>query len=310
MSTDFTWLSKALETIKLFVGDAVIDTLVVIPFLFITYLILEFMEHRMSEKALARFEKAGPLGPIIGSILGVFPQCGFSSAAATFYAGRVITIGTLYAVFMSTSDEMIPIFIAGGIQIQDMIILIAIKFIIGIIIGFSIDAFIKIFKLNNNRNNTNNERYEIHKLCERDQCSCNHHHDNLNHKILRPALLHTFQVTIFVFIITLLLNIFIEYVGGYEVMSEYINTNKYLSVIATSLIGLIPNCASSVAISQLYVDGILGYGALLAGLLDATGVGFIVLFRNNRPMKQNLIIVLSMFCISVIIGLITTIIVG
>lgn len=299
-------LTSVLEVAHDLIADAFIDTLEVIPFLFITYLILEFMEHRMSEASIKRFEKAGPLGPIIGSALGIIPQCGFSSAASTFFAGRVITIGTLFAVYLSTSDEMIPIFIAGGMPVYDLVMILTIKFVIGIIFGFAIDGIMRLCKFEMKTS----EGFEIHKLCERDQCSCVPHDNKTQHKILKPAILHTFQVTIFVFLVTLILNIIIQFVGGYEALTEFVNTNKYLSVIAASLIGLIPNCASSVAISQLYVDGVLGFGALLAGLLDACGVGLIVLFRNNRPMKHNLIITVVLFVISIAIGLITTLIIG
>lgn len=307
MGSDFTWLNNIVEIMQVFVGDALIDTLEVIPFLFVTYLILEFMENRMSKQALAKFEKAGPLGPIIGSVLGALPQCGWSSAASTFFSGKVITIGTLFAVYLSTSDEMIPIFIAGGMPIETLLGIICFKLVIGVIVGFAIDGFFKIFKLDKKNSK---ERYKIHELCERDKCSCNHHNEESKSKVLRPAIIHTFQVTLFIFIITLLLNIVIILVGGYETLASFIDENRLMSVIGTSLIGLIPNCASSVVISQLYVDGVLGMGALLAGLLDATGVALIVLFRNNRPMKQNIIITISIFVISVIIGMIVTLIVG
>lgn len=307
MGSDFSFLNNILEVGREFIGDALIDTLEVIPFLFITYLILEFMENRMSTKALARFEKAGPLGPIIGSALGALPQCGWSSAASTFYSGKVITIGTLFAVYLSTSDEMIPIFIAGGIPIETLLGIIGFKFVIGVIFGFVIDGFMKVCKLNPKERK---ERYEIHELCERDRCSCKHHDEKSKSKVLRPAIIHTFQVTIFIFIITLLLNIVIILVGGYDTFASLIDQNKYMSVIGTSLIGLIPNCASSVVITQLYVDGVLGIGALLSGLLDATGVALIVLFRNNRPMKENIIITITIFVISIVVGMIVTLVIG
>ena len=306
MGPDFSSLHGILEIIQAFVGDAVIDTLEVIPFLFLTYLLLEFMEHRMSKKSLEKFEKAGPLGPFIGSALGIVPQCGFSSAASTLYAGRVITIGTLFAVYLSTSDEMIPIFIAGGIPINEMIGILAAKFVIGLVMGFAVDGFVHVANLDKSKKK---ERYEIHAMCERDHCSCGHD-ENSKNKVLRPAIQHTFQVTIFIFLITLLLNIIIQFAGGYDAIANFVSMNKYMSVVASSLVGLIPNCASSVAISQVYVDGIIGPGALLAGLLDAAGVGLIVLFRNNRPAKQNIIITLVLFIVSVVFGLIVTLLVG
>ena len=202
---------------------------------------------------------------------------------------------------------MIPIFIAGGIPLETLFGIVGVKFAIGVIVGFAIDGCFKIFKLDKTERK---ERYEIHELCERDRCSCNHHDGKSKSKVLRPAIIHTFQVTIFIFIITLLLNIVIILVGGYETLASLIDENRFMSVIGTSLIGLIPNCASSVVIAQLYVDGVLGMGALLAGLLDATGVALIVLFRNNRPMKQNIIITIAIFVISAVIGMLVTLIVG
>lgn len=202
---------------------------------------------------------------------------------------------------------MIPIFIAGGMPINEMLGIIAFKFVLGIIFGFAIDGFIKVCNLDKKKKK---ERYEIHELCERDRCSCHHHDDKSKSKVLRPAIIHTFQVTIFIFIVTLVLNIIIVFIGGYETLSNFIGQNKYMSVLAASLVGLIPNCASSVVIAQLYVQGVLGLGALLAGLTDAAGVGLIVLFRNNRPMKQNIIIVIALFVISLVIGLITTLLIG
>lgn len=306
MGADFSNLNGLLDILQDLVGDAIVDTLQVIPFLFLTYLLLEFMEHKMSAKALEKFEKAGALGPIAGSLLGAFPQCGFSSAASTLYAGRVITIGTLFAVYLSTSDEMIPIFLAGGIPIQEMLGLILAKILIGLIMGFAIDGFMNIVQRDKKKGKKN---YEIHDLCERDHCSCDNH-EKSNSKILRPAIFHTLQVTLFVFFILIVLNVIILVCGGFDTMANFVSTNKYLSVLATSIIGLIPNCAASVAISQLFVEGIIGPGAVLAGLLSASGVGLVVLFRNNRPMKQNVYIVIALFAISIVIGLVVSLLVG
>lgn len=299
MGTDFSNLSMVLDLIRDFVSDALIDTLGIIPFLLITYIILEYIEHKMNDKAQGYIRKAGPFGPIIGAALGIVPQCGFSSAASTFYAGRVITIGTLFAIYLSTSDEMIPIFIAGGIPFQTMLYILIFKFFIGIIFGFIIDAVYRAYKKRNKIEDS--KKFEIHKLCELDKCSCNHEGEV---KILKPAILHTFEVTVFVFIITFILNIIMSFCGGNEALASFMNGNKYMSVLATSLVGLIPNCAASIIIAQLYVDGVICTGALIAGLLDAAGVGLIVLFRSNRPMWQNIVITFILFLISLIIGLI------
>lgn len=297
MQFEFDEIQNVLDIFKNYISDAIIDTLYVLPFLFITYLILEFIEHRMSDKAQDIIIKAGAAGPIIGSILGIIPQCGFSSAASTFYAGRVITLGTLIAVYISTSDEMIPIFIAGGMPIEQMLLIVLSKLIIGIIFGFAIDACLRAKSKYINKNKKT--PFEIHQLCKRDHCSCNHDEKT---KIFKPAILHTLQVSLFIFVITLLLNFLIDIFGGEDSFANLIDCNKYVTVIITSFIGLIPNCASSVVISQLYVEGIIGIGPLMAGLLDAAGIGLIVLFRNNRPHKQNLYIVLIIFVISVIVG--------
>lgn len=309
MPINFTDLDAVLEISKEVVADAVIDTLQIIPFLLLTYLLLEFMEHKMSQSAINKFKKAGKFSPLIGSAFGALPQCGFSSAASTLYAGRVITIGTLFAVYLSTSDEMIPIFIAGGIPPVTMFLIVLAKFVLGCVIGYAIDFSWQSIKKKSGIKSPDKDKFEIHKLCERDQCSCDHKHGSSN-KILKPAILHTVQVTLFVFLITLALNVIIEISGGIDTMTNFVQTNKYLSVVASSLIGLIPNCAASVAISQLYVNGVLGLGAMLAGLLDAAGVGLIVLFRNNTPMKQNFIIVGVLLIISIAIGLLITLFIG
>lgn len=334
MGADAVSLEGVLAIITGYVGDALIDTLQVIPFLFVTYLLLEFIEHRMSEKAQLAIKKSSKVGPLIGAALGIVPQCGFSSAASTFYAGRVITIGTLFSVYLTTSDEMIPIFIAGGMPLSQMLLILGFKFFIGIIFGFAIDLFMRA--INKDKKDFVDKDFEIHKMCKRDQCSCygdcnackenpetvyqafdldgkkdshGHVHDHSKVKILKPAILHTFQVTVFIFLVTFLLNIIIEFAGGTEALSSFLDSNKYMSIFAASIVGLIPNCAASVVISQLYVEGVLSFAALIAGLLDATGVGLIVLFRNNRPFKENILITLGIFIISFIIGLIVSFII-
>lgn len=231
----------------------------------------------MSHKSQDLIKRAGVAGPFVGGILGLLPQCGFSSAASTFYAGRVISLGTLYAVYLSTSDEMIPIFIAGGIPVQTLIFVLATKLVIGVVMGFCVDGALRLSrktKIGKNR------KFMIHQMCERDRCSCDHDHKN---SIIVPALIHTLQITLFVFLISLLLNMFISLFGGQDALARFIEGNKYASVCASALVGLIPNCAASVLISQLYVDGVLGMGALVSGLLSAAGLGVLVLLRSNRP---------------------------
>lgn len=278
MTEDFTTLSGFVDVLKESIIDAGFDTLYVIPFLLITYLILEYIEHRMTKKSQEAIKKAGVAGPAIGAIFGIIPQCGFSSAASTFYAGRVITVGTLFAVYLSTSDEMIPIFIAGGIPVETLISILAFKFLAGMGVGFLIDFGMKLIHKTDPKFLKHD--FEIHEMCERERCSCDHNHSK---NIVVPALIHTLQITIFIFLISLILGLLIEFFGGDEAIRNFVDGNKFASIAACGLVGLIPNCAASVVISQLYVDGIIGGAALITGLLSAAGVGLIVLFRTNRP---------------------------
>ncbi len=274
-------------------SEAVIDTLKLVPFLFVTYLVMEAIEHKAGEKAEEAIKKAGIAGPVVGSLLGIFPQCGFSAAAATFYAGRVVTLGTMIAVFLSTSDEMLPIFIAEQVDIDIILKILATKVVIGMVIGFVIDLVMRISR------RKSQESMVIHELCEQAHCDC---HDS-NGNILKSALKHTIQVTVFIFLITLVLGGIIEFVGE-DVVAAFLSGNEVFSVFASGLVGLVPNCAASVVIAELYLDGTLGSGAMMAGLLVASGVGLLVLFRTNKRAKENLAIVALLFVIGVGCGLV------
>lgn len=298
MENLYTGLQDFLELLGDHIVDAAVDTLYLIPFLLVTYLVLEFIEHRMSHKSQDLIKKAGVAGPIIGGILGLVPQCGFSSAASTFYAGRVIGLGTLFAVYLSTSDEMIPIFIAGGIPVQTLGMVLLIKLVIGIAMGFIVDFVLRISrktKIGKNR------KFQIHEMCERDNCSCDHEHSK---NIIIPALIHTLQISLFVFLITLALNLIITFCGGADTLTQFVEGNKYASVVGSAIVGLIPNCAASVLISQLYVDGVLGFGALISGLLSSAGLGILVLLRTNRPVWWSVLIICGLLVTSIIFGLI------
>ena len=309
---------------------SVADTLYLIPFLFITYVAMEWLEHRTGGKTQEAIRRAGAAGPLIGAILGVVPQCGFSAAAATLYAGRVITLGTLFAVLLSTSDEMLPIFIAEQVPADVILKILGAKIIVGIVMGFIVDAVLRISR-------RDKQRLRIHELCEQDHCHCQgdcatcaqnpalvyehrddcapdcdheHHHHDHDHDhesgwkgIFKSSLIHTAQVTLFVFIITLVLNSVLEVVGE-DVLGDFLSSNPVLSVLGSSLVGLVPNCAASIVIADLYVKGVLGAGAMFGGLLTAAGVGLLVLFRSNRPMRQNVYIVIVLYAFGVLWGLI------
>jgi hypothetical protein len=272
--------------------DSLLDTLYIIPFLFITYLAMEWLEHKTGGKAEAAIQRAGAAGPFIGAVVGVVPQCGFSAAAATLWAGRVITLGTLFAVFLSTSDEMLPIFIAEQVPLEVILKIIGAKIIIGMIMGFLVDAGLRIAR-------RIDMPLHIHDLCEQDHCHC---HDGEG-GILKSAVKHTLQVTLFIFIITIVLNGMLAIVGE-DVLADFLSANPALSVFGSALVGLVPNCAASIVIAQLYVQGVLGSGAMLAGLLVSAGVGLLVLVRTNRHPKENIAIIVGLYAMGVIWGLI------
>lgn len=272
---------------------SVSDTLYIIPFLFITYLAMEWLEHKTGGKTEAAIQRAGAAGPFIGAVVGVVPQCGFSAAAATLWAGRVITLGTLFAVFLSTSDEMLPIFLAEQVPLDVILKIIGAKIVIGMVMGFLVDAGLRIAR-------RIDAPLHIHDLCEQEHCHC---HDGEG-GILKSAIKHTLQVTLFIFIITIVLNGVLEVVGE-EALAEFLGANPALSVFGAALVGLVPNCAASIVIAQLYVEGVLGSGAMLAGLLVSAGVGLLVLVRTNRRPAENLAIILGLYATGVLWGLIT-----
>jgi hypothetical protein len=276
--------------------DAIVDTAKLVPFLFLTYLAMEALEHKAGDKGRAAIQKAGAAGPLAGSLLGVFPQCGFSAAAATLYAGRVITLGTLFAVFLSTSDEMLPIFIAEQVDFMVILKILGTKVLIGMIMGFAIDGVLRITNKNKNKG------HAIHELCEKEGCDCHGGEGG----IFKSAFKHTLQVTIFIFLITLVLGALISFVGQ-DVLAAFLSTNDTLSILASALVGLIPNCAASVVIAELYLEGVLSAGAMMAGLLVSAGVGLLVLFRTNKRLKENLAILGVLFVIGSTWGLIISV---
>ena len=266
--------------------DTLLDTLKLIPFLFLTYLAMEYLEHRTGDKVSNVVRKAGKLGPAIGSILGVVPQCGFSAAASNLYAGKVITLGTLIAIFLSTSDEMLPILISEQVSLSLIGKILLLKVCIGAAAGFLIDLFLRGKK---------EEHEHIHDLCEHDHCHC-------EKGIFRSALSHTAQITLFILIISFVLNTVLHFVGE-DALAGLMLNRPVLGPVLAGLVGLIPNCASSVVITQLYLQGVINMGSMMAGLLVGSGVGLLVLFRVNPDKKENLKIVLLLYAIGVLAGI-------
>ena len=262
------------------------DIIHILPFLFISYLVMEFIEHKTSVKMVKAIQKSGKMGPFIGSAAGLIPQCGFSALASSFYSGKIITIGTLIAVFLSTSDEMLPVMISNRFPLSSILIILLTKFIIAVIVGFIIDL---IFR------QTLDDNGEIEDFCNHEHCQC-------EKGILRSSLHHTLHVFVFIFVITFVLNIFIHFVGEDKLASLVIG-KPFLGQLIAGIIGLIPNCASSVIITELYIKGAISAGSMMSGLLVGAGVGILVLFRSNKHIKENLTILGVLYLIGVVFGI-------
>ena len=275
------------------IEETLIDAIKLLPFLFITYLIMEYIEHKMGEKTKNTIKKSGKLGPIVGGILGAFPQCGFSVSATNLYAGRVITLGTLIAVYLSTSDEMLPIFISEAVSPIIILKILGIKVIIGMIAGVLIDLVINL--LNKNRKDIESE--EIGHMCEEEHCHCD------KNGVFKSALKHTLNIFLFIVLITFIINMIVYFVGE-ETIASWILNKPVIGPMITSLIGLIPNCAASVIITNLYLENVISLGSMFAGLLTGAGVGLAVLFKTNNRLKENLGIVALLYMIGAISGII------
>ena len=270
--------------------DTILDSVKLLPFLFLTYLAMEALEHHTGQSLQKKISSAGKTGPIWGGLLGVIPQCGFSAAASSLYAGRVITVGTLIAIFLSTSDEMLPIFLSEAVPVSTIVKILGTKVIIAVISGFIVE-FIYHFTLHRK-----DEDMDIEVVCEEEHCSCK---DGL----FIAALKHTLRIFVYIFIISLILNLVIGMIGEDNLASLFSSLPVVGEAVA-ALIGLIPNCASSVVITQLYLDGIIGAGPMMAGLLVNSGVGLLILCRLNRHVKENAAIIGSVYALGLIWGII------
>lgn len=345
--------------------DAGKDTLSLVPFLLVTYLALETLEHVAGDRVNGAIKRAGAAGPVVGSLLGMVPQCGFSAMAATLYAGRVVTLGTLVAVFLSTSDEMLPLLLAEQVPVQTMAMLLASKALIALVTGFIVDAAIRGLRRNARAHaairrtvlgtaanpahvncahddHTGGDIIDevaeagvsadhIHELCERDHCGCDEDEDEHDHghghdhghegehehrhehshshegapvlSIIRSAISHTVQVSVFIFLVTLILVAVLETFGE-SAIEQFLRGNETLAVLGSALVGLIPNCSASVVITQLYLEGVLQLAPMLAGTLISAGVGYLVLFRTNRSARENAVFLVMMYVIGAGWGLI------
>lgn len=271
---------------KEIVVDTLLDALKLLPFLFATFLLMEFFEHKFSKKNKNKIAKAGKYGPILGSLLGAFPQCGFSVMATNLYATRIITLGTLISIYLSTSDEMLPILISKGAEGSDIIKILFVKVIIGIICGFMIDLLLK---------NKTMSKNQITDFCDEEHCDC-------KHGIFKSSLKHTINILIFILFVTFLLNLGMHYLGEDKLSKLFLKNNLFSSFI-TSLIGLIPNCGSSIILTELYLNDMISLASCIAGLLTGSGVALIVLFKVNKNQKENIKILIMLYLIGVISGI-------
>lgn len=268
--------------------DTVIDGLKLLPFLFVAFLIIELIEHKLKNKEI--ISKTGKFGPVIGSLLGAVPQCGFSVTATNLYATRIIPLGTLISIYLSTSDEMLPILLGEGrLDLVPRILLI--KIFIGMLCGFIIDM---IFRKKSSNS------HEITDLCEKNHCDC-------KHGIIKSSIKHTLSIFVFIFIISFILNLGFEYLGE-DKLSKIFLKDSFFSPFISSLIGLIPNCASSVIITTVYLSGTITFGSAMSGLLTSSGVALMVLFKINHNIKENIKILFLIYGIGVISGIIINLI--
>ena len=311
--------------------DSVFDTAELVPFLLLTYVAMEALEHGTAGRAERLIASADKSGPVLGALLGAVPQCGFSAMAATLYAGRVISAGTLVAVILSTSDELIPVFVARGAQVGRLGSIIGAKVVVGLVMGLAVDVILRAL------HRAGDGHPHIAELCERAHCHCGavdgadepshdghpghgeasdhghqHGHDHHHHAghgkwwhIVRSAIVHTVEVTLFIFAVTLAFGLAIELVGA-DALAAVLGVHPVRATFLAALIGLVPNCGASVVIAQLFLDGVLTTGPMLAGLLVSGGMGLLVLFRTNYDQQQNVEIAAFVYLVGVACGLLVS----
>lgn len=316
-----------MEVIAHVLEDSVLDTLRLVPFLLVTYLAMEALEHASADRVQAVVERSGKAGPVVGALLGAVPQCGFSAMAATLYAGRVVTAGTLVAVILSTSDEMVPVFLAHGAPAGSLVAIVAAKVVVGAVAGLLVDAALRAL------HRAGDGRPRISELCERARCHCDeaddlgregghghegdhghshghghehehgHGHAHGRWAIVRSAAVHTVQVSAWILVISFAFGLVMELVGTESLAAVLVN-HPVRATFVSALVGLVPNCAASVAISELYLEGVLSTGPMLAGLLSSGGMGLLVLWRTNPRPAQNAAVTALVYGVSVVVGLV------
>ncbi len=275
--------------------DTLLDTLKLLPFLFLTYLAMEYVEHKAGDSMKKLILKSGKAGPAVGAVLGVVPQCGFSAAASSLYSGRILNLGTLLAVYLSTSDEMLPLMISHRANIGIIVKVLLLKVLIGLVAGYGLE---RLFGKRVHMHAIHRDDLQIKRLCEIDQCNC-----ETNNNIAWSALKHTLEIALYILALSFLINLVVHFVGVERLTGTVINMPVIGELIA-GVVGLIPNCAASIAITELFLEGAIGIGPLMAGLLVGAGVGLLVLFRVNDDMKENLKILGMLYVTGVVAGIV------
>lgn len=271
-------------------SDTLLDSLKILPFLFLAFVIMELLEHHANGKIEHFFVKAGKAGPVAGALLGCVPQCGFSVLCANLYSGGVVTLGTLIAVFLSTSDEAVLLLAAAPQQLPALLKLLLCKVVIAVTAGYIVDCF--------GRSKNWQSVGSLHEICDHEHCGCEKHKG-----IWIPALLHTVKIFGFLLLFTFLLNFLVAWLG-HERLETLLLHDSVWQPFAAALLGFLPNCAASVLLTQLYLEGTLGFGAVVAGLCTGAGAGLLVLFRENRHIKDNLKIIAILYVVAVVSGVV------
>lgn len=268
--------------------DTLIDSLKILPFLFIAFLIIEYFEHKLNNKTKKIISKSGKYSPILGSLLGLIPQCGFGVVATNLYITRIISLGTLIGIYLSTSDEMLPIMLSKKAPLKVILLILAIKFITGFVFGYLIDFVL--------RKKTKNEHVS-YDICDNENCGCNH-----SHNLITASIIHTLKTLIYLVIITFIINVIFNYLGD-KYLSRLLLKDTLFAPLITSLIGLIPSCGSSIMISELYLSGAISFSSLISGLLTNSGMAILVLFKSNKNIKENITILAILYIIGILVGL-------
>ena len=277
-----------------FLMHGVLDTLKIIPFLFITFLLLEYLEHKLNRKSEKLLVKNKKYGPILGGLLGAIPQCGFGTMAASLFSNKIITIGTVIAIFLSTSDEMLPIMIGNKVGIGVILSIIGFKVLVGIVVGLIVDL---IF-----RKKGYVKHIHINDMCEDEHCHCD------NKGIFKSSIVHTVKIGLFILIANLLIHGVIHLIGE-ETLGNVLLSNNIFKYFIASIVGLIPNCASSVIITELFIEKLITLGTMFSGLLTGSGLGILLLFRVNKNIKENILVLSVVYFVGVLVGILVDLVI-